>query len=160
MRTLRINCILILVMIMFTACYELSDIIVDIPPPTPSEIPPFVITRPEFEIIGRPYYFNYAGIVFNFLNQADNIVEKITVSFRLFDARTQDNPFIGSNLFQITVGDIIHPNENKEIIISLDRFIHIAPSWPYIIDSFYISQINYVGGRIWEDKYGKFRVRD
>ena len=146
--------------ILLTACAELEGIIVDIPPSTPSEMPPFIITKPVFEIRERPNYFKYAGIVFNLLNHSETIVEKVIVSFMLFDARTQNNPFIGSNNFVIGKWDMVLPNENKEIIISLDRFIYIAPTEPYLIDFFFVAEIQYVDGSTWSDKYGKFRVRD
>ena len=145
---------------MLTSCADLSGIIADIPPPTPTDMPPFVITKPVFEITERPFYFRYAGIVFNLLNHSENIIEKITVSFMLFDARTQESPFIGSNKFEISKWDLVLPNENKEIIISLDRFIYIAPTEAYLIDFFFITEILYVDGSIWQDKYGMFRVRD
>ena len=146
--------------VLLTACADISGIIVDLPPPTPTEMPPFVVTRPVFEITERPFYFKYAGIVFKFLNNSGNIVERITVSFMLFDAQTQDSPFIGSNKFEIRISDTVFPNENKEIIISLDRFIYIAPREPCLINFFYIAEIQYVDGSVWQDKYGKFRVRD
>ena len=145
--------------VLLAAC-EMEGIIGDVPPSPSSDLPPFVITKPVFETIERPYYFNYAGIVFKFLNKNNKIVEKITVSFLLFDPKTHDSPFIGTNKFLITKWDIVHANENKEIIISLDQFIYIAPAEPYIIDAFYVYEIRYVDGSVWQDKYGKYRVRN
>ena len=155
--------VIIVIMIMFifpfTACGNITEIIADMPPATISEVPPFVITKPVFEIIGRTNHFNYAGLVFNFQNHAEDHVERITVSFMLFDIKTQSSPFITNNKFEITKWDFVFPNENKEIIISLDQYIYIAPTEPYIIDFFYISEIHYVSGRLWQDKNGKYRVR-
>ena len=152
--------VILLTAIMLLSCDEAIGIILDLPPASPVELPPFVISKPEFEIIERPYHFRYAGIVFKFLNQAEEIIDRITVSFLLFDSRTLGNPFIGSNKFEITIQDIIFPDENKELTMSLDRFIHIAPADPYLIDFFYIYEIHYVDGSVWQDKYGKFRVRN
>ena len=149
-----------IMIMLLSACDDMSGIIIDMPPSSSGQLPPFVITKPVFEIIERPYYFNYAGIVFKFLNQNQEAVERITVSFMLFDQRTQGSPFVGNNKFEIIKWDIVHPDENKEIIISLDGFIHIAPTEPYLIDSFYISEIHYVNGSVWQDKYGKYKVRD
>jgi hypothetical protein len=143
-----------------SSCEQVTGIVVDMPSTPPEELPPFVITKPAFEIIERPYYFRYAGIVFKFLNTAPEIVDKITVSFLLFDQKTQDSPFIGSNKFEIAKLDVVFPDENKEIIISLDQFIYIAPTEPYLIDFFYVYEIHYVDGTVWQDKYGKYRVRD
>ena len=151
--------IILLFVIMLGSCDNMAGVIVDIPPPSSKELTPFVITRPVFETTGRPYGFNYAGVVFKFLNQNQEAVEKITVSFMLFDQKTQNNPFIGTNKFEIAKWEMIYPDENKEIIISLDKFIHIAPAEPYLIDSFFISEISYVNGGSWQDKNGKYRVR-
>jgi len=125
----------------------------------PMESPPFVITKPVSETTERPGYFYYAGIVFKFLNTAPKNVDKITVSFMLFDAKTKASPFIGSNKFEITKLNLVMINENKEMIISLDQYIHIAPTEPYLIDFFYISEIHYVDDSTWQDKNGLYRVR-
>lgn len=160
MRKIQISGLIVLIVLfLFTSCDGMTGIIMDLPPTEPGVVPPFVITRPVFEIVERPYYFKYAGLTFKFYNQAEKIVEKITVSFLLFDQRTQDSPFIGSNKFEITKWDIVQPNENKEIIISLDQFIHIAPTEPYLVDFFYIYEIHYVDGDVWQDKYGTYGVR-
>ena len=153
------NITLVLFALKFGSCADLGSIIVDMPPETPAEIPPFVITKPIFELNGRPFNFNYSGVVFNFFNTGEEIVDAITVSFRLFDQRTQNSPLIGTNKFEITKRELVLPEENKEIIISLDHFIYIAPTEAYLIDFFYVSRINYVDGHVWEDKYGKYRVR-
>jgi len=121
--------------------------------------PPYTITKPMCEIIERPGYFNYAGIVFNFLNTSDKIVDEVKVSFMLFEANSDENPFIGSNIFEITMLTIVAPKENKEIIISLDQYITIAPSEPYLIDFFYISEIHYKDGSTWQDKHGIYGVK-
>jgi len=145
---------------LFSSCEQVTGIILDMPPSSQGELPPFVITKPVFETIERPYYFKYAGIVYKFFNTTDEVIDRITVSFLLFDPKTQDSPFIGSNKFEISKWDIVLPGENKEIIISLDHFIYIAPTEPYLIDFFYIYEIHYVDGSIWQDKYGKYRVRN
>ena len=161
MRKWRSSVLIIMVMvILLSSCEQVTGIVVDMPSSPPEELPPFVITKPVFEIIERPYYFRYAGIVFKFLNTSPEIVDRVTVSFLLFDQKTQDSPFIGSNKFVIAKQDIVFPDENKEIIISLDQFIYIAPTNPYLIDFFYISEIHYVDNTAWQDKYGKYRVRD
>jgi hypothetical protein len=141
------------------ACDEEAWIITDLPPATPSEIPPFIITRPAVEITGRMNHFTYAGIVFSFLNNHRECVDKITLSFMLFDTKTQVTPFIGTNKFEITKWDFVSPGENKEILVSLDPYIYNAPTEPYQIDFFYISEIHYIDDSVWQDTFGKYRVR-
>jgi len=154
-------CIIILtVVLLLTSCIDMGGIVMDIPPSSPGELPPFVISRPVFETTGRPAQFNFAGISFQFLNQGNEIVESITVSFLLFDARTLENPFLGSNRFLITRRETLFPNLVNDVFISLDRFIHVAPSEPFLIDFFYIYEIRYVDGTVWQDHHGRFRVRD
>jgi hypothetical protein len=120
--------------------------------------PPYVITKPICEIIERPDYFTYAGLTFYFLNTSETIVNNITVSFMLFDAETQGNPFMGSNIFKITKLDTVQVNENKEIVISLDKYLYVAPAEPYIIDFFYIAEIQYADGSAWRDQNGIYQV--
>jgi len=122
-------------------------------------LPPFVISKPVVDIYERFNSFKYAGIVFKFLNNSERYVEKIKICFMLFDTKTQTSPFIGSNKFEITKYDFISPGENREISISLDQYIYIAPAEPYLIDFFYISEISYIDGAVWQDTYGKYRVR-
>jgi len=145
--------------ILLMACDSPAWIIADLPPATPLEIPPFVLTKPVVETNERINNFTHAGIVFNYLNQAEEAVDSLTVSFMLFDTKIQGSPFIGSNRFEITKLDFVFPGENKEILISLDRFIYTAPMDPYIIDFFYISEIHFIDGTTWQDTYGKYRVR-
>ena len=149
----------ILTTILLAACDSATWVIADLPPATPVEIPPFVITKPVVEISERINHFTHAGIAFKFLNQAEEAVDSITVSFMLFDARTQSSPFIGSNKFEIRKWDFISPGENKEILISLDQHIYTAPTEPYLIDFFYISEIHFIDNSLWRDEFGKYRVR-
>jgi len=122
-----------------------------------NEPPPFIITEPVCVLSDISFDFIYAGISFSFMNKSLKDINSITASFLLFDAKTKTNPFIGSNIFEIKKLIFIYPNENKEIILSLDKFIHNAPTEPYLIDFFYISEIEYTDGSVWEDKNGKYR---
>ena len=154
------SAIILIAAILLMACDYPEWVIVDNPKGSPSEVPPFVITKPVVEITERINYFKCAGIVFKFLNNAEESVDNITVSFMLFDTKTQASPFTGSNVFEIEKQGFVASGENREICISLDHFIYIAPTEPYLIDFFYVSEIQYTDGSIWQDKHGKFRVRD
>ena len=147
----RINALVIIILGFFLiSCAGLID---------PLSVPPYVITEPVSDINGRPGYFTYAGIVFEFMNTASKNIDKITVSFMLFDSNTQASPFVGSNKFEITRSALVLAGETKEIIISLDQYIYAAPSKPYLIDFFYISEIHYLDGSYWQDKNGLYRRR-
>jgi hypothetical protein len=148
--------------VLLSSCDNIAEGVVGIDGGTAQNLPapPYVITKPVFEITERIDYFHYAGVVFNFKNTAAKQVDKITVSFTLFDPETQLSPFIGSNVFKITKLIEVLPGENKEIIISLDPYIYIAPDEPYLIDSFYIAAIHYTDGSNWEDKIGLYRVQE
>ena len=157
---MRIHRILALTAAVFLmACDGLDLLIADLPPATPHDMPPFIITRPVMEISERAFQYTYAGIAFKFMNNSGEQIDRITVSFMLFDAKTQGSAFIGNNRFEIAKWDTVHPGENREIFISLDRYIYTAPTEPYLIDFFYVSEIHYTNGGIWDDKRGKYRVR-
>jgi len=129
------------------------------PTMTQPALPPFVISKPVVEINGRINSFKYTGIVFKLLNNSERYIDKITISFMLFDAKSQTSPFIGSNKFEIAKHDFLAPGENKEISISLDQYIYVAPAEPYLIDSFYIAEIHYIDNAVWRDPYGIYRLR-
>jgi hypothetical protein len=118
--------------------------------------PPFVITTPVCELADNSSEFTHAGLLFHFKNKSNKDISSITVSFMLFDFKIQTSPFIGSNLFEIKKVTFISSGENTRISLSLDRFIYITPTEPYLIDFFYISRIEYTNGSIWEDKYGAY----
>ena len=147
--------IILLAAVLLFSC----EVINDITGIAVTEKPPFTITKPLVETAERPYYFSYAGIIFQFLNKSGKTADYITVRFMLFDAGTHANPFIGSNVFEITWQDLIPAGENREIIISLDKYIHIAPSDPYLIDFFNISEIHYDDGSVWRDINGIYGER-
>jgi hypothetical protein len=155
MKKIKINFIIISLSFLILSCADfLSYTDSFMEPP----LPPFIITRPIIELEGNSIDFNYAGISFSFQNKSVKSVSSITTSFMLFDAKTQSNPFIGSNIFEIKRLTSISPGESKEIVLSLDKFIHIAPSEPYLIDFFYISEIEYTDGSVWRDRFGTYRI--
>jgi len=166
--------IVILLVILFMACEMPEWIITDMPPvakpltaqpnnaqpvAAQPQITPFVISKPVVEIYPRINSFKCAGIVFKLLNNSEGYIDRIKICFMLFDTKSQTSPFIGTNKFEITKNDFLAPGEKKEICISLDQYIYIAPTEPYLIDFFYISEICYIDGTAWKDPYGKYRVR-
>ena len=141
------------VLIAFTVFFASCDLIV-------FENPPFVITKPVFETSGKSFYYTYAGISFNFLNTSGKTVDHITVSFSLFDTKTQGNPFMGGNVFEITKTEKVLPNVNREFILPMDSYLYVVPSEPLLIDFFHISEIRYEDGSFWQDRNGVFYVRN
>jgi hypothetical protein len=165
---------LLLMAILFMACEVPEWIITDLPPVTQPvtvqpdsaqpvavqpQATPFVLSKPVVEINARINSFKCAGIVFKLLNKSEKHIEKLKFCFVLFDTKTQTIPFSGTNKFEITKNEFLAPGENKEICISLDQYIYIVPTEPYIIDFFYISEIHYIDGAVWLDTHGKYRVR-
>jgi len=140
---------------LLVSCIDINDIM----GMAVTEKPPFTITKPVVEITELPYYFSYAGIIFQIFNKSAKSADRITVRFMLFDAETHANPFIGSNVYEITWQELIPAGEYREIVISLDKYIHIAPSDPYLIDFFYISEIHYDDGSTWRDINGVYGER-
>jgi hypothetical protein len=121
-----------------------------------SEPPPFVIGKPVCIIAAKPGYYAFGGIEFEFLNISDKKISGMNISFMVYDADTRRNPFIGSNLIKLRFGGDIAPHESKKLIISLDNYMYAAPVKPYIIDFFYIAEINYADGSRWEDTAGVY----
>jgi hypothetical protein len=118
------------------------------------DAPPYVINTPVCIVGERTGYYQFVGIEFYFLNTADKAISEITVSFRVFDAKTEKNPLVGSNLFELTLLGSIYADEKKEMVIPFDKYIYTAPAEPYIIDFFYVAEIRYIDGSTWTDEYG------
>ena len=150
-RTFILRTLVLAATVFFMACDDLTGGMAD--------LPPFIITKPVMETNERTNHYTYAGIAFKFMNRAEERIDRITVSFMLFDTNTQGSAFTGNNRFDIAKSDMIFPGENKELFISLDNYIYTAPTEPYLFDFFYISEIHYTNGGGWEDRQGKYRVR-
>jgi hypothetical protein len=133
------------IILLHTACTEIGQ-----------NYPPYVITSPLCVLDERSGYYHYAGIEFELLNTAQKDIACITVSFRLFDAETLRSPFIGTNAFKFKLNFVVVSHETQEYVIPLDDYLYIAPSEPYIVDFFYISEIVYADGTTWKDTYGVF----
>jgi len=139
--------IILIIVFMIFSCIDLN-----------TNLPPFIITTPVCSVSNSSNNLIYADISFAFFNKSGKNIESITVSFMLFDFKTEKNPFIGSNLFELTKIITILPNESKDIILSLDKFITIVPLEPYLIDFFYVLKIKYTDGSIWQDRFGLYVI--
>jgi hypothetical protein len=153
MKTINFSCLLLTAISLLAALLPSCEGIIP-------DTPPYIITTPVCRLsYGSSYDFTYAGISFSFMNKSEKTVDSVTACFTLFDSKTQSNPFTGGNVFEITKLVIVPPGENSEIVLSLDSFIHIAPSEPYLIDFFYISEIHYTDDSTWKDGNGTYSVR-
>jgi hypothetical protein len=115
---------------------------------------PYIISKPSCVIGYRDAYYRFVGIEFGFTNITEKTIVSINISCMVFDADTSKNPFIGSNLLKLSYSGSIAPQSTKEMIISLDRYIYVAPDKPYLIDFFYIAEIKYEDGSSWSDMLG------
>jgi hypothetical protein len=77
----------------------------------------------------------------------------------VFDAETSKNPLIGSNIITASFSGNIPSGVKKDLIISLDPYIYVAPEKPYLVDFFYVSRIAYTDGTVWEDRNGIYYTR-
>lgn len=120
--------------------------------------PPYAITKLASYCGERAGYYLCAGVEFTFLNTSSKAVSDVAVSFMAFDPQTQRNPFIGSNIIKTSFSGAIPEGQKKDFIIPLDPYVYVAPEEPYIIDFFYISQIVYDDGSVWEDSNGIYHT--
>jgi hypothetical protein len=121
--------------------------------------PPYVISKPLSFAGKKTGYYVFAGIEFTFLNTGGKTVSEVTVSCMLFDAETLKNPFIGSNIVTAGFSGNIPGGGKKDLVISLDRYIYVAPEKPYVVDFFYVSRITYTDGTVWEDRNGIYHTK-
>ena len=123
------------------------------------EPPPYVVSKPVCCIEANEGYYRFAGIEFDFLNTSPKNVCRFTVACMVYDADTNEDPFIGSNTVQFTYEGDIPKNESRSLSISLDPYIYVAPEKPFLIDFFHVTRIEYVDGSSWEDETGIYYTR-
>jgi len=119
---------------------------------------PFTVSKPECVIGGNEDYYAIAGIVLKFYNTSAKTIQRIEVRCMVFDADTQKNPFIGSNVIEAAFNEDIGSGENKELIIPLDKYMHRVPDKPYLIDHFFIRKLTFSDGSVWEDVFGEYKI--
>ncbi len=117
---------------------------------------PYVISSPECVIGKTDSFFSYAGVIASFINTAESDIASLYISFNVYDASTKKNPFFGSNTIQTVYEDIIYPDEETELCISLDEYVHSIPLEPFLIQNFCISKIVYSDGSVWTDYFCVF----
>jgi hypothetical protein len=120
--------------------------------------PPFTISKPVSAVGEKMNYYTFAGVEFSYLNTGSKTVSRVSVSFMVFDAATQKSPFIGSNIIKITFDGEIRGGVKKDFVIPLDPYIYAAPAVPYLIDFFYISEVVFADGSVWEDSGGVYHT--
>ena len=119
---------------------------------------PFTLSKPECVIGGNEDYYAVAGIVFTFYNTSAKKIKRIEISCMIYDADTQKNPFIGSNLIKAVSNETIESGESKELIIPLDKYVYRIPEKPYLIVHFFIRKLTFSDGSVWEDKTGAYKI--
>ena len=119
---------------------------------------PFTLSKPECVIGGNEDYYAVAGIVFTFYNTSAKKIKRIEISCMIYDADTQKNPFIGSNVIEAAFNEDIGSGESKELIIPLDKYVYRIPEKPYLVDHFFIRKLTFSDGSVWEDKTGAYKM--
>jgi hypothetical protein len=117
----------------------------------PPETPQFIISKPKCIVGSREGYYQKCGVEFELCNIDDREIVELTVSFIVYDRVTKKNPVIGSNQIVSSFSGSIQGHRKKDMVVSLDPYLFVAPDNPYIIDFFYVSRILYMDGTSWSD---------
>jgi hypothetical protein len=104
----------------------------------------------------KPGYFRFAGIEFDFFNASEKNISNFYISFMVYDADTQRNPFIGSNVIKMSFDGLVRHQELQKFFVNLDDHIYVIPDKPYLIDFFCVTKIIYEDGSRWEDRAGVY----
>ncbi len=123
------------------------------------ESPPYIITKPVCLIENKPGSYPNMGVEFTFTNTSSKTITSFSVSFMVYDAETELNPFVGQNTIRASLSGMIPAQSMKECSFSLDEYVYVVPDEPYLIDFFYISEINYDDGSQWTDTFGVYYTR-
>ena len=121
--------------------------------------PPYVISKPVSVAGSHAGFYNFAGVELTFYNKSDKTIQNITTQCIVYDADTKLNPCIGSNILKLKYSGAINPNESVPMIISLDKYLYVAPTKAFLIDFFFIASIEYSDGSFWEDENGAYYTK-
>lgn len=121
--------------------------------------PPYVISKPVSVAGSHAELYNFAGVELTFYNKSDKTIQNITIQCIVYDADTKLNPCIGSNILKLKYSGAINPNESVPMIISLDKYLYVAPAKAFLIDFFFIASIEYSDGSSWEDENGVYYAK-
>jgi hypothetical protein len=132
---------------LFFSCEGLSNF------PWTSSEPPFAISG--FEIKQGPVdqVCRTAGVSFYFINIGGKEISAFSVSFRLYDSK--GTPIgVGNNQVTLNYSGKIVADEEKSVLISLDRFIPTETNNGIVADHRYVPSVTYSSGEKWKDDFG------
>ena len=112
---------------------------------------PYVLSGLESMLSDSGTFFNYAGVFAEINNSSSKDIAFLEISFDVFDRTTKKNSFSGSNHITSSFSEIIYSGDTAELCISLDSFMHAAPTEKYLISNFCINTISYTDGTRWTD---------
>ncbi|GHV77506.1 hypothetical protein AGMMS49942_23270 [Spirochaetia bacterium] len=142
------NCVLfptVVYSLLFVSCKLAQD-----------EFPPYVVSKPVCLIEQKIGYFNFVGIEFDLFNSGDKNISNFYISFMVYDADTQKNPFAGSNVIKMSFDGLVKRQETQKFFVDLDSYVYTVPAKAYLIDFFCITKIVYEDGSTWEDTAGVY----
>ena len=120
--------------------------------------PSFFLSSPEFELGTKETSFRTAGVNFELTNTGTEDINRVIISFIVYDEETKKSPWIGSNIIIAEFSERITSGETKQFEISLDNKFMKIPENSILIDFFYVKEIQYSNGQVWKDHFGVYSL--
>jgi hypothetical protein len=136
------------IVLLFSSCDNLQNLL----SPPPCSISGFEIKKGAVNTVCR-----VASASFCFINTSSKEINAFTLIFRLYDG---DKKPIGtsSNIVILEYSGIIAPDDEKEIVISLDRFIPQETGSQILADQIYVESVLFSDGEAWSDYFGVWQL--
>ena len=115
---------------------------------------PYAISRPEYKSGENRNICKMGGIYFDFLNKKSVQVERIKVCFTAISETS--NTFTSKNTIEHEIEVKIGSGKMKHLCIPLDDYIFASPPDDLVVAPFYVSEIYFSDGSVWQDRFGTY----
>jgi hypothetical protein len=143
-----VTALLCLALAVCLSCGNLPDAFT----PPPFSISGFGIKKGAIDKVCR-----VASASFYFINTSDKGIDSFTLIFRLYDAEKKPIGFLDNKVI-FEYSTVIGPGEEREIVISLDRFIPQETDGSILADQIFVESVLFSDGGKWLDYFGVWGV--
>lgn len=119
--------------------------------------PPFVYGDAVIRIGEVGGYQERIGLTFSLHNKTDAAINRIQVTFKLYDEQGLAIPEFGQNEINNYLDCEFAAGSDQTFITSLDEFFYFMPSGNYVAEDFHIPYVSFSDGTVWRDSYDLYR---
>ena len=120
--------------------------------------PEFTVSTPVYKSAEEDDRCMTGGVYFDFYNRSETDVVFLEVRMNVYESDTGKAAFLQGAQITSESEVYVKAGEKRNMCISLDSYITVAPKAPYVIDQFYVRRIVYSDGSEWRDDAGLYAI--